>query len=61
MFCEVHGIKIKLSALRNPQQNGVVERKKKTIQEATRSMMTETGLQEVYWREAIHTDVYVFN
>ena len=27
-FCEIHGIKRQFSAPKNPQQNGVVERKK---------------------------------
>ena len=35
-FCETHGIKRKFASPKTPQQNGVVERKKKTIQEATR-------------------------
>ena len=36
-FCEIHGIKIQFSATKTPQQNLVVERKNRTIQEAART------------------------
>jgi transposase InsO family protein len=32
-YCSRHGIKRQFSVARTPQQNGVVERKNKTIQE----------------------------
>lgn len=60
-FCEQHGIKRQFSTLRTHQQNGVVERKNQTIQEATRTMMKESNVLDVYQREAIHTIVYVLN
>ena len=40
-FCEIHGIKIQFSAAKTPQQNGVVERKNRTVQEAARTMLNE--------------------
>jgi len=61
MFCENHQIKRHIYAPRTPQWNGVVERKNMTIQEAVRTMIKEANLLEVYWREAIHTAIYIQN
>ena len=60
-FCEIHGIKRKYSAAKTPQQNGVVERKNGTFQEAARTMLNEEKLTDGYWREAVYTVVYVQN
>lgn len=38
-FCENQGIKRHLSSPMNPQDNGVVERKNRTIQEDARTML----------------------
>ena len=43
-FCEGHGIKRRFSAAKAPQQNGVVERKNRTIQEAARTMLNEENI-----------------
>ena len=43
-FCEEQGISHNFSAPYTPQQNGVVERKNRTIQEMTRSMLNESGI-----------------
>ena len=40
-FCETHGIKRQFSAAKTAQQNGVVERKNRTIQEDARTMLNE--------------------
>ena len=60
-FCEIHGIKIKNLATKTPQQNGVVERKNRTIQEASRTMLNEAKLSNAFWRETVSTVVYIFN
>lgn len=57
IFCETHGIRRQLAAPRNPQKNGVAERKNMTLQEVARSMIIEESLLEVFWREEIHTIV----
>ena len=49
------------SAPKTPQQNGIVERKNRTFQEAARTMLNEVKLPDMYWREAIYTDVYILN
>ena len=49
-FCENHGIKRQFSTAKTPQQNGVVERKNKIVQEAARTMLNEAKLPDGYWR-----------
>ena len=38
-FCNEHGIKKEFSAPKTPQQNGVIERKNRVIQEMVRVML----------------------
>ena len=39
---------------KTPQQNGVVERKNKTVQEAAKTMLNEAKLSDSFWREAVY-------
>jgi transposase InsO family protein len=43
-----HGIKRKFSIARTPQQNGVVERKNKTVHEMARTIM-DSKLKDMFW------------
>jgi len=43
-FCEKHGIVHEFSSPITPQQNGVVERKNRTLQEMARTMIHENNL-----------------
>ena len=43
-FCDEHGIEHNFSAPRTPQQNGVVEKKNRTLQEMARTMLHENNL-----------------
>jgi len=45
----------------NPQQNGVAERKNKTICEAAKAMMFDQDLPNSLWAEATSTVVYIQN
>jgi hypothetical protein len=45
----------------NPQQNGVAERKNKTICEATKAMMFDQDLPNSLWAEATSTVVHIQN
>ena len=45
-YCDEHGIKNELSSTYTPQQNGVVERKNKTLITFARSMLDEYGTSE---------------
>lgn len=44
-----------------PQQNGVSERRNRTIVEMARTMMNEKGLSKYFWAEAVHTALYILN
>ena len=48
-------------APRIPQQNGVVERKNKTLIEVARTMLEEFKLSTYFWAEAINTASYTQN
>ncbi|GJT90536.1 putative ribonuclease H-like domain-containing protein [Tanacetum coccineum] len=60
-FCEMKGIKREFSVARTPQQNGVAERKNRTLMEATRTMLVDSKLPTTFWAEAINTACYVLN
>ena len=60
-FCDEHGIEHQFSCPRTPQQNGVVERKNRTIQEMARTMLNEKTLPQYFWAEAVNTACYVLN
>ena len=54
-FCFEKGIIIQYSAPRTPQQNGVVERKNRTLIEAARTMLSESRLPMYFRAEAVNT------
>ncbi|GJR92732.1 putative ribonuclease H-like domain-containing protein [Tanacetum coccineum] len=58
-FCEKKGIKREFSVARTPQQNGVVERRNKTLIEASRTMLSDSKLPTTFWAEAVNTAYYV--
>ncbi|GJU88763.1 ribonuclease H-like domain-containing protein [Tanacetum coccineum] len=49
------------SNARTPQQNGVAERKNRTLIEAARTMLTDSLLPIPFWAEAVNTACYVQN
>jgi hypothetical protein len=44
-----------------PQRIGVVERKNRIVQEATRKMLNESKLLDKFWRDAIYTTIHILN
>ncbi|RVX01687.1 Retrovirus-related Pol polyprotein from transposon RE1 [Vitis vinifera] len=60
-FCEDAGIDHQLTAPYTPQQNGVVERKNRTIMEMTRCLLHEKELPKSFWAEAANTAVFLLN
>ena len=60
-FCDDNGIDHNFSAPRTPQQNGVVERKNRVLEELGRTMINEHNLPKYFWADAINTACYVLN
>ncbi|KAL8112021.1 hypothetical protein AgCh_019649 [Apium graveolens] len=60
-FCKGKGIIQEFSAARTPQQNGVVERKNRTLVEAARTMLQDAKLPTSFWEEAVNTACYTQN
>ena len=60
-YCKENGIQRQLIVQRAPQQNGVAERKNRTIEEMARSMLKGKGLPNMLWAKAVNTAAYILN
>jgi transposase InsO family protein len=60
-FCKEAGIKRELTVSYNPQQNGVAERKNRSIISSAKAMIHDQGLPMFLWAEACNTTVYLQN
>jgi hypothetical protein len=60
-FCHSYGIKQEFSSPITPQQNGVVERKNRVIQEMARVMIHSKNLAQHFWGEAVNTACHIIN
>ena len=60
-FCEDQGIRRELTAPYTPDQNGVAERKNRTVVEMARSMLKAKQMPNLWWSEAMATTVYLLN
>nr|GEW11298.1 putative ribonuclease H-like domain-containing protein [Tanacetum cinerariifolium] len=60
-FCSGKGIKREFSNARTPQQNGVTERRNRTLIEAARTMLADAKLPVTFWAKAVNTACYVQN
>ncbi len=60
-LCDEKGIMRQLMIPRTPQQNGVAERRNRTLLEMVRSIMAQANLPISYWDDAILTAVYILN
>lgn len=60
-FCENSGVKRHLTAPYTLQQNGVVERRNRTLLEMTRSMLKHRSMPNWFWGEAIRHSAYLLN
>ena len=49
------------SAPRTPQQNGVVERKNRSLEELARTMLNEYDVPKYFWADVVSTACYVLN
>nr|GEZ44457.1 hypothetical protein [Tanacetum cinerariifolium] len=60
-FCSQKGIKREFSNARTPQQNGVAERRNRTLIEVARTMLADAKLPVTFWAKAFNTACYVQN
>ena len=56
-----HGIVSQLTAPGTPQQNGVAERRNRTLLDMVRSMMSYSSLPQIFWGYALQTAIYILN
>ncbi|GKA74866.1 ribonuclease H-like domain-containing protein [Tanacetum coccineum] len=55
------GIKREFNVARTPQQNGVAERKNRTLIKAARTMLVDSKLPTTFWAEVVNIVCYVLN
>jgi hypothetical protein len=60
-YCDDKGIKHEFSSKYTPEQNGIVERKNRTLIDMARSMLAEYNVSDSYWAEAINTACHASN
>nr|GEV74428.1 hypothetical protein [Tanacetum cinerariifolium] len=60
-FCSKKGIKREFNNARTPQQNGVAERRNRTLIEAARTMFADAKLPVTFWAKAVNIACYVQN
>lgn len=60
-LCEKEWIRREMTTPHTPEQNGIAERKNRTIEEMDRSMLNTSKLLDVYWAESVATAVYLIN
>ncbi|GKA84484.1 putative ribonuclease H-like domain-containing protein [Tanacetum coccineum] len=60
-FCKRKGIKGEFSVARTPQQNGVAERRNRTLTKVARTMLADSKLSTTFWTEGVNTACYVQN
>lgn len=58
-FCDANGITDNFSAPRSLQSNWVFERKNRTLQEMSRTMLNEQSIPQNIWYNAIDTFAYI--
>lgn len=60
-YCKEQGIRRQFTCRYTPQQNGVAERKNRTMLNMARSMMNGKNLPNKYWGEAVACSVHILN
>jgi hypothetical protein len=60
-YCTTQGIQMQHTIPYTPQQNGVYERKNRTLKEMANCMIKSKGLILKYWVEAINCTNYIVN
>jgi transposase InsO family protein len=60
-FYKSAGIRRELTVPHNPQQNGLAERKNRSIEETVKSLLNDQDLSMFLWGEAVMTTIYIQN
>jgi transposase InsO family protein len=60
-YLKKQGIETQTTVAYSPQQNGIAERKNRTLMEAARAMLEDSKLHQKYWAEAVNTANYIQN
>ena len=60
-YLKSEGIMHQTTISKTPEQNGLAERKNRSLIETVRCMISDSGLPKAYWAEAISTANYVLN
>jgi transposase InsO family protein len=60
-YLRSEGIRYQCTVAYSPEQNGISERKNRTLVEACRTMLTESGMSREYWDEALKNANYSLN
>ncbi|KAJ0801008.1 putative RNA-directed DNA polymerase [Helianthus annuus] len=60
-FCQENGIRRQKTVPYTPQQNGVVDRRNRTVMGMTRAMLKAMEVPDMFWGEAVSHVVYVLN
>ena len=60
-FLKEHGIGRRLATTHTPEQNGVAERRNRTLVEMARCLLIQSRLPPSFWAEAINTANYIRN
>jgi transposase InsO family protein len=60
-FLQEHGIVAQYTMPGSPDQNGVAERRNRTLLDMVRSMLSSSNLPKSLWIEALKTTVYILN
>ncbi|GKV48172.1 hypothetical protein SLEP1_g54998 [Rubroshorea leprosula] len=60
-FCDNQGIKRQITTAYTPQQNGVCERKNRTILDMVRSLLARSCIPKNFWPEAVNWSIHILN
>ncbi|RVW50232.1 Retrovirus-related Pol polyprotein from transposon TNT 1-94 [Vitis vinifera] len=60
-FLQEHGIVAQYTMPGSPDQNGVAERRNRTLLDMVKSMLSSSKLPKLLWTEALKTTVYILN
>ena len=60
-FLYANGIRRQFTCRYTPQQNGVAERKNRSIAKVARSMLNEKNMPHLFWADAVFTILYLIN